>query len=74
MNISKLFWAMRHDCHMPVTTNLRIAREKALFVFFTCMSFDLFAERRIPLKHTLCGIVSVFLGHRALPGGKATNP
>ena len=59
---------------MPVTANLRIAREKALFVFFTCMSVDLFAERRIPLKHALCGIVSVFLGHRALPGGKATNP
>ena len=74
MNISKLFWAMRHDCHNACDHQSTHRSRKSFVCFFTCMSVDLFAERRIPLKHALCGIVSVFLGHRALPGGKATNP
>ena len=34
MNISKLFGQCATIATMPVTTNLRIAREKALFVFY----------------------------------------
>ena len=65
---------MRHDCHNACDHQSTHRSRKSFVCFFTYMSFDLFAERRIPLKHALCGIVSVFLGHRALPGGKATNP